>query len=235
MKKNYLLPSVLFVFTILGNLNAQSFERGSLHFDLGIGFGVYGTSQKSTIETTFLGVTTSKTNDTTDGTASMVIPLNFEYGLTDKIGLGADLTINNYIISDSDKVNLNSVKAFDFGPRFNYHLINSERNELFIGVGLGFSSIKWTYVINDPLTDVIETATGSGIYYSLSINDRIFISDHVGLLFNVSYKGYKYSSIKANYTSSFQSIINSSGGNITQKWDWNLNGVNVGAGLAFKF
>jgi len=95
--------TILFVYTLsvffTTNIYAQSFEKGSINFDLGIGIGAYGTKQSLT--TTISSV--SITKDTTDGAASTIIPISFEYGLGKKIGLGADLTINNYFINDSDR------------------------------------------------------------------------------------------------------------------------------------
>jgi len=97
-------------------------------------------------------------------------------------------------------------------------------------LGLGFSTIKWSY--KTSTTQVIESYKGSGIYYTFGITDRFFIADFLGIFANVSYKGYSYNTINANYTSSFQQIANSAN---SQKFSWKLNGVNLSAGLSFKF
>ena len=228
------LVIILSLFLFNKNTNAQAFQKGNMNLDVGIGFGIYGTSQSSTTSFSAGGVTTSESHDTTDGAASMLIPLSFEYGINDKMGLGADFVYNNYIIDEEDRENLESVRAIDFGAKFNYHLLNSDRNDLFIGVGLGISNISWNYKSDAAL--FVESASGTGVYYSVGITDRIFFSDNIGILFNISYKGYNYSNIEANLTSEAEAVITAFGiTDYSQKWAWSFNGVDIGTGLAFKF
>lgn len=225
----------MFMLLIVGSstVMAQSFEKGSIHFDLGlVGIGVYGTSQTTTTTSNFGGVTAEQTNDTTDGAASFIVPIRFEYGISNRIGLGADLTFNNYFIDDEDKKNTNSVKSFDFGVRFNYHLLNSDRNELILGVGLGISSIKFDLVANPQ--QIIKEYSGSGAYWSLGVTDRIFFTDHIGILFYLEYKGYNYN-LDTEFTPEFENLINSAGVKFSQEIDWTFNGANFGLGVALKF
>ncbi len=215
------------------NTSAQAFQKGNVNFDVGIGFGAYGTTQTQTTKLSFGAVSSDTTYTDSDGAASMVIPISFEYGVSDKIGIGADLIINNYIIAEEDKDAISSVKAFDFGAKFNYHLLNSDKNDLMIGVGIGFSSIKWELEPN--IHQFIESYSGSCVYWSIGITDRIFFSENVGILFNLGYKGYSYSGLEAELTSEAKEVISSFGATFSQEIDWKFNGVNIGTGLALKF
>ena len=240
MKKYLIICSVLSLLVSV-NVNAQAFQKGNINFDLGFGLGIYGTKQ--TVETKLTGnafgtpFSQSNVSDTTDGTASTIIPFSFEYGVSDKIGLGVDLTSSSYFIDEADRKYLSSVKGFDFGLKVNYHLLNSEKNDLFVGLGLGASSINWTYgsdLTNNPFG--LTSAKGSGTYFSLGITDRIFFSDHIGILFNLEYRGYNYSGIVAEGDASDAfAIFGITDVNFEQTLDWKLNGVHFGTGIAVKF
>jgi len=209
--------------------NAQAFQKGNINIDLGIGFGAYGT--KSTFTTTSNGVSISDSE--TDGAASTLVPVQIEYGVTDRIGVGFLFQYNNYFINDSDKVSLDKVSCVDFGLNFNFHLLNSDRNDLFVTAGLGMSSISVDYTSLASL--FVESYGGTGVYYGLGITDRFFILDNVGLLFNISYRGYSYSALEAEFTPDAKTIIANSSSTFTQELDWSFSGVNIGTGIALKF
>jgi len=213
-----------------GDANAQAFQKGNKNLDIGIGFGAYGTTQ--TVTTSFNGVPITSTES--DGAASTIIPIRFEYGVGQKIGLGAELLFNNYFINDSDKVHINSVKSADFGLSFSFHLLNSDKNDLFISVGLGGSSLNIDY--NTSQTQWLESVSGSGMYFSLGISDRIFFSDRIGILFNLGYRGYNYSDLDVEVSSEAQAVFALFGvTNYSQSWEWTFRGVHLGTGLAVKF
>ena len=216
--------SILFIYQ---DSNAQAFQKGNKNIDVGVGFGLYATTTTLTVQLPFLGSTTIVEND---GAASTLIPIEFEYGVSDKIGIGAQLGFSNYFIDDSTEVKSNgiatgemedntteSVKSIDFAIKVNYHLLNADRNDLFIGLALGVSNVTW----NDQSGEALK---GKGSYFSIYIKDRIFFSDNIGILFNLGYTRYNYSNITA---SSSNATINS--------LKWNLGGVNIGTGLAVKF
>lgn len=209
---------------------AQAFQKGNKNLDIGIGFGAYGTTQSVT--TTINGVSFSDSES--DGAVSSIIPIRFEYGVGEKISVGAEFFYNNYVVNDSDKVNLNSVKAIDFGVTGSFHLLNSDKNDLFIGLGIGVSSITIDYASN--INQFIESVSGSGMYFSLGITDRIFFSDHIGILFNLGYRAYNYSSLEADFTSGTEAALVAFGvTDYSQTWEWKFKGVHIGTGLAIKF
>ena len=184
------------ILLISNSVNAQAFQKGSINIDLGIGLGLYATSQTSTyqIEADFFGAHYSDKDihDTTDGAASTIIPFSLEYGVSNKFGIGLDVTFNNYFINDSDRVYLKSVKAFDFGPKFSYHPLNSDFYDLAIGVGVGFTNITWNYetvVFSYGITTTPEPSKGSGVYINFDIKNKFWFSEHIGAYSNLGYKG----------------------------------------------
>jgi len=224
----YLKRVLLFIILLnCTEIKAQAFERGNINFDLGLGFGIYGTEQITRLSVDNVSIQ----KDTNSATASTIIPLNFEFGISNKIGLGARVVFNNYIISNKDKENLESVKGTDIALTASYHLLNAPKNDLSIIIAIGGSSIKWDAVADAQ--NAIESATGSGVYFSLGIKDRIFLSNHIGILFNLNYTAYQYNNIKAEFNDNLSAIFGSTSASLD--WDMALKGVNIGTGLAIKF
>jgi hypothetical protein len=208
------------------NIQAQAFQKGNINFDVGLGFGVYGTAQKQRLSS---GTSTVE-SDTTDGAASRIFDLNFEYGISNKFGIGARIGSSSYFISDEDKKNISSVNGLDFGVLVNYHLLNSNKNDLFLDFGVGYSSLKYNFT---GLSSAFATsATGSGSYFTLGIKDRIFFSDHIGILFNLGYTNYSINNIEYELTSAAKAFLG--GSNVSWEIDWSAKGVNLGFGLAVK-
>lgn len=212
---------------------AQAFEKGSLNFDLGVGFDVFGTKQEITTTVTGQNFENKEESDTTDGAASFVVPISFEYGVSNKIGVGLDLIISNYFIDEEDKEFTNSVKAVDFGLKVNYHLLSSDKNDLFVGLGLGISSITWDLNTATP-NQIAEEFSGSGAYWRIGVTDRIFFTDNIGVFFSLAYKGYNYD-LDTDFKQETIDFFNGFNAKIEQNFTFKMNGVDLNAGLAVKF
>ncbi|HRP59808.1 MAG TPA: hypothetical protein PK833_05900 [Vicingus sp.] len=228
MKTNIkLLFLIIAIFSLSSQLYSQAFEKGNWNIDLDLGFGAYGTKSTSTITVGAFSVTDTDV----DGTASSVFRLGGEYGISDRIGLGLKLGSSNYFIAEEDRDTVKSVKGTDFAVSFNFHLLKANRNDLFLTLGLGFSSAKWLY--HDVPGFFLSSAKGSGSYLTLGITDRIFFSDHVGMLLNISYAGFNCNSITPELSSTGKAIV----GNVNYTWNLDiiLRGVYFGTGLAIKF
>ncbi len=215
MKKNSLLLLAIIVsLSITQNANGQAFEKGNLNADVGLGIGAYSTVTTFTFD--FFGTPITLTDK--DGAASTMIPVSFEYGISNKFGLGLQLGTSNYFIDNEDSTETTeSVKSFDWALKVNYHLLNADKNDLFIGLAVGGSSVKWLDMSG-------ESFTGAGSYASLYITDRIFFNDHIGILFNLGYTAYNYSGLESSSNNTF-----------IENFEWSLTGVNIGTGLALKF
>ncbi len=164
MKKLIATLFILPVFVFTNHTYGQAFQKGNINIDLGLGFGAYGT--KVTFKDSNSGLEFTET----DGAVSTVIPLSFEYGISDRIGLGLQVGMSSYFIDNEDSTDVSeSVKSVDFALKFNFHLLNADRNDLFVGLAIGGSSVNWTFKNSS------ETYSGSGTYFSLYLTDRIFL------------------------------------------------------------
>ncbi|MCB0401010.1 MAG: outer membrane beta-barrel protein [Flavobacteriales bacterium] len=219
LRSAFLLAVVAFMSM---DVQAQAFQKGNANIDIGLGFGAYGT--RTTFSFDFLGIPI--TLQETDGAASTMVPLAFEYGISNKFGIGAELGFVNYFISDSTEDsngnlvadNTESVKSVDFLIVCNFHLLNAEKNDLYIGLGLGASSVNWTFL------NVSDTYSGTGGIFKFYLRDRIFFNDHIGLLLNLGYTSYNYSDMKASNNNAF-----------LENLKWEVKGINFGTGLSVKF
>ena len=228
------------------NVFAQATKPGDINIDIGIGFGLYGTSQSNTYKITadINGVpfSDSNTRDTTDGAASTVIPINIEYVLSNKFGAGLDITYNNYFIDSDDREYTDNVRAYDFGLKFHYHPLSSDVYDLVIGLGGGISMIKWNFnSVFDPSSGIYSTASsasGTGFYWNLDIKNKFYFGNHFGMFLSMGYKGYAYPSIgrdNSELEAVFNSIPGVSNTKVEDDLNWKLNGANIMIGLAVKF
>jgi hypothetical protein len=229
MKKTLLFITAIAIGLLTSNnVVAQAFEKGNVNIDVGLGFGAYGTKTTFTTPEIDFGffVLPPQTFTETDGAASTMIPIGFEYGISNKFGLGVELGFVNYFVDDSTEnddgttsLNLTkTVKSVDFMIFCNYHLLNADKNDLFIGLGIGGSNVVWNF------KDSGYEYSGGGSIFKLYIKDRIFFSDNIGILFNLGYTGYVYNNMETSDNNPFLESLK-----------WNVRGVNIGTGLAVKF
>tara|TARA_R110001592_G_scaffold37439_3_gene124871 strand:+ start:2522 stop:3199 length:678 start_codon:yes stop_codon:yes gene_type:complete len=222
------IAQIVLITIILTNTTfGQAFEKGNWNIDLDLGIGAYGTQTTSTVA---LG-TFSQTNTETDGAASSIVKLDVEYGISNRIGLGLRFGSSNYFIAEEDKEDTKSVKSKDVSLHVNFHLLQADRNDLYVGLGLGFSNIEFLYQNNAALA--INSFKGPGSYFGLEIGDRIFFGDHVGVLIRLGYAGYSYKQMEADLSDGAEALLGAS--NVEWDIDFKGSGVNFGVGLALKF
>lgn len=223
----YLATTMLLILSITSiKTNAQAFQKGNWNIDVDLGLGIYATETTSKISA--FGFNFSETDK--DGTASSIFRIGAEYGISNKFGIGLKIGASNYFIAEEDRDTLKSVKSTDFAIHCNYHLLNADKNDLFLTLGLGVTSANWEYQTDPEI--FIESVKGRGGYFTLGITDRIFFSDHVGMLFSLN---FPLMSIKAKpeLVDSVNNFL--SGVDYTWTMDMKLRGVYLGTGLAFKF
>lgn len=235
MKKTILLIAFAILTTGIMRSQDKAFEKGNITFDLGAGFGLYGTKTHieenkyayvwngTGIEKVVVG---KNTKDTTDGAGAGIFPLKVEYGVTNWLGIAARFAYSNWI-TERDSVSGLKAKAtsFDAGVMVNFHLVKSKRFDMPVSLTLGYSSFK--YLSNDPLNGM---AKDNGINYGIGLLPRIYFGDHVGMCFNIGYAGYSYPSL--HFSNSNDSNLNDDNG-----WKQSIKGggINLGIGLIGKF
>lgn len=205
----------------------QAFEKGNWNVDLDLGGAAHGVRTTSTVA---IGAFTFTDTDVS-GTASSVFRLGGEYGISNKIGLGLKIGANNYAISEEDKDTLKSVKSNDFTFYLNFHLLKAQKNDLFLTLGIGFARGKWIYQENPGI--LLSSISGTGNSIVFGITDRIFFSDHIGMLLSLHYTGYNYKGTTPELSSTGKALV----GNLNYSWklDFELKGIYLGTGLALKF
>lgn len=199
------MKRILFLLLFLPSLlHANSFERGSIIISAGIDLGIYGTES-------FDPAAELKE---TDAAVSRLIPIGVEIGLTNNLGVGAQVRLNSYA-SNKDSA---SADNNDYSLMLNYHFFRSSFFNMQFGVKYGLSQFNYTNKI-----DAGEfNATGSNLQFELGAN--FFPGDHIG--FNV-HAGYNRLSYK-------NGEIKSKAGDKTD-YELYLTGANIGVALLLKF
>lgn len=226
MKNRIIILLITFI-GFIENIHSQAFDKGNINIDLDMGGSAYGVLVTSKVE---LG--TIKLTDTdVDATAAGVFRIGAEYGLSKRFGLGIKLGSSNHVIAKDDKDTVKSITTKDFAFLINFHMLNAERNDLFLTLGLGFVYGDWEYQENPGI--FLDEIEGSGGYLCFGLTDRIFFSDHIGILFSLQYAAYNYKGLEPELSAPGKAIV----GNLAYKWtlDYELKGVYLGTGLAVKF
>jgi|GEM_PF-2309933 len=202
--------TILFSF-IIPTAFAQSFEKGNKVFDAGIKVSIY----KITAPDDDDG------NDDSDGAASYTIPIGFEYALTNRIGLGAEIGICNYFTGEDTITGaIAEANSFDMLLKGNFHWVRGGRVDLYSGLGIGFSSFK--YQSNDS-KDSKFNAVGPYLHLNL-FNARFYVSKAfaLNLHFGVPYMNFSNGRIEDNLGSDYS-------------YELKFVGVDIGTGLTFRF
>lgn len=179
MKKKYLVSAAILVLAFSTKTFAQddaAFVKGSSSVSVGYGFiSPYKTLFK--LSNAFSGASAKFT-------ATGPIGVTYEYGISDKISMGAQVaysTMKNvttdpgalgngkdYVVTD--KLNQLSVII-----RGNYHLGSSAKFDPYVGLGLGYGNFKFKTTSNDPTDTPAELAA-----FSISVPGALGITGQVG-------------------------------------------------------
>lgn len=187
---------------------AQNFEQGTTVVDGGIRLAVYTTTSKD-----------KATGDTdTDGAAATLYPVNLEYGLNNRLGLGLNLQYSKFIIEKDSATGIKpSANSFEAAPFLNFHMVNRDRFDLYASAGFGLSSFK--YANNLPNGGVFK---GTGTFFNLKLESRIYLGKRIAIILNGAYLNMNYPNGK---------ITDNQGANV-QEISFKFSGGSFGTGLA---
>jgi hypothetical protein len=219
----------------------KAFHKGTMNVDLGIGFSVYGTKSHEEYDAQVWNGTSIVTErikkDKNDGAAATIIPVNFEYGITNWFGLGARFGYSKYI-ANGDSTNNNikpTVRGLDADLLLNFHLVKGKHFDMPLQLMFGYSNLK--YKANNPNTAGVgqpdngdAILKGGGLNYGIELVPRIYFGKHIGMFFNVGYMGYSYNNLIVSNNS--DSNLND---NDNHKFGLKGNGFNIGLGIVGKF
>jgi opacity protein-like surface antigen len=195
--KKFFLSAVMSVSVLFGanNASAQVFEEGAAIVSLGYGI-------PNLAKTLFkLG-----TLGESDNTAKGIGPIHgkFEYGITDKLGIGAVVNFSNaslenpYTGFDNGKeveyLEKNSLTSFNILLRLNWHFVDHDKVDFYYGFGVGYNRFKWGYENNDPDVDVDaevdalnELTNLLPIGFESTLGLRYLFTDNLGAYLEVGY------------------------------------------------
>ncbi len=183
---------------------AQSFERGDLIFSAGIDLGVYGTEGFNPLDQI----------KNADDAVSRIIPLGFEFGLTNHLGIGFEVRPNSYA-SNKDS---STAKNTDFSLMVNYHFLRSAFFNMQIGVKYGLSNFNYKNKIDQGEFN----ATGG--HFQADLGANFFLGEHFGFNVHAAYNHLSYPGGK------IEDVFGSK-----SDYELYLKGANIGAGILLKF
>jgi hypothetical protein len=194
ISKLFIIGSLIISFVFTNNLSrAQSFQKGTMDIDLGLGFGFYATQVTTTIN--------SVDFSSTGHAGSWIVPLSFEYGIGNRVGLGLELVSDTYITQTDSTTN---AKPNDHSTEFalfgNYHFVRTEHIDFYGGLTLGVSSIT---INTDNSANGVFTSGGS--FVDIHFNSRFFIGNHFAFTLSLRFPTLNYAN--GTYTDDLQNSI----------------------------
>jgi hypothetical protein len=154
-------------------LGAQSMEKGVLHFEGGIGLGIYRTT----------AVLNGYTYHDTAG--AFVVPVTGEYGINRFFSIGGTFKYSNFL---TDTANSETYHSYDLAVRPEFHFLNRNKFDMDLFALAGFSALK--YNANNSTYNI--TGHGSGPAFGLGLDMRIFFSHSIGMYLSYNYATYSY-------------------------------------------
>lgn len=178
--------------------SAQSFQKGQLDLNLGLGIG----------NRYFAGTT---------GWSNVIPPMgaSLEYGVTDKISVGGYLgytgakwsftgtEFTGTGFTTSSYTDTYSWRLYILGVRGAYHftdLIQNDKVDLYGGVMVGTAIAQSKYSTTSKVTGHtgVESSSAGGFSYNLFLGCRYRFTDHIGVFGEVGY-GISYLTAGLNY------------------------------------
>lgn len=173
MKKIILLTTIFL--SSFATINAQQLSEGNSMINLGVGLSSYYTS----------GTGYNMSLPPVEGT--------FEYMITENISVGA------FVGAYGSKYETNFDLAYNFSSKFsyidggalgNFHFVNDDKFNAYVGAKLGYVSVSTSTDSNDDyLDELLETLdyTDSGIIYGVQLGGRYFVSEKFAINAELGY------------------------------------------------
>jgi opacity protein-like surface antigen len=130
-------------------------------------------------------------------TASGPFAIGFEYGVSNKIGIGVQLGYGSVksVSTDpggasdgGDLITTEELKSLQILARGNLHFGQSEKFDPYIGLGLGYGNFKYTITDNDPNSSpAFGFAVPSAFIYTGALGAKYYFSSSVGIYAEVGY------------------------------------------------
>jgi hypothetical protein len=206
----------LSIFILLSSLNftfSQGFEKGTFAIDAGLGLGIYRTQS-------------NEPNSKEDGAGAFLIPLSFEYGISNRIGAGLYFTPQSYI---SNPDSSNAATGLNIGILLGLHLYNGKKSTILARLGFGGAGL--TYSENKP-GQPQNSIRGGGTHFLIGGQWRTYFGNHLGLFLGFDYNGTSLSPFEWSSGTLSGTKLRTVDG---KDFRLNLRGTQTTIGLAVKF
>jgi opacity protein-like surface antigen len=175
----FALAMLAFVAFSSTTVSAQSFEQGKSYVSLGYGFGNLSKAL----------VKAAATASGTDSKLTSVGPVfaKYEYGVSEKVGLGLNLAYIGVKLSDdyssggttyTESISYNSLSVL---ARVNFHFATGDKIDPYFGIGAGYKTGGWKFKSTDSSYVVPVDLKGGGIGFETTLGIRYLITDMIGL------------------------------------------------------
>jgi opacity protein-like surface antigen len=193
------LVSLATLFVGVSNVQAQVVEEGNILVDVYAG---YGTAFNALFRTAYQGA-----NSDSKLSAIDAIGVRGEYLLSDKFGIGLDLTFSSIKLVDpytttvntydqNGLVNGSTVQSFEqtYSSKkiggmisMNYHFLDNDKFDAYTNFGVGYKNRSYKYESTDPTATTQELGVGTLIPIALraGVGVRYFFTDNIGLNMNI--------------------------------------------------
>ncbi len=175
--------ALLFTTSFVKNTHAQALEQGNIVVD-----AYYGFPNLYTISFRALYANSGELNVKTGGLGPLGI--RGEYLVTDKIGLGLDLSYNSSYLTFDQVNGIGTTYGYNYKTSkivamfcFNYHFLESDKWDFFATTGIGYGNRTATYASNDPSfnPDNVKLESLIPIAAKIGVGLRYFFTDNIGL------------------------------------------------------
>ncbi len=204
-------------------LSTKSFsQKGEFQLRGGVGLAVYGTQSEFIFD--FFGLKVYQTEE--DGAATVHVPLEFRYGLTNRFNLGLDIKFGSYIY-DPDSAEGKSNRFFVIGPHAEFNMIAKENFRWYLGAGFNMAALE----LQEDKDEVISTRyiskyAGAGVRINTGI--LWFFADPIGLHFNIAFDSHAFKLKNYSVNGNEVNLDNIEG-------KLNVKGADMVLGLVFRF
>ena len=184
MKTKNTLLSGLLTFALLACTSlaqAQTYSIGTTVIDVFAG--------GPNVSKVFVGGAASINEGSETLTGILPIGLRAEYMVTEKFGIGLELSyasgkrIYDYTQNDTAFTITGEHSKMRVLPTFNFHFLDNETVDLYVALGVGLKDVSyvWSSTNNNDIDD-LDFPTGK-ISSKLAIGTRIFFTDNIGANF----------------------------------------------------
>jgi hypothetical protein len=156
-------------------LHAQVNQKGTWHLAIGASLGAHRTQyiSTSTVSIPVLGGTYEVRTEENDGAATVLFPIDVQYGLARPVSIGLFVEPGSYL--DSNYTRSNSLVLYGFQPRA--YIINHDRFCWSASLQIGSGALR----ITDNEAGVEEEARYAGPVFGLGSGVGFYFGEHLGL------------------------------------------------------